>query len=107
MPLAPAPLTATKSWDEMLVEARAFYYDIALSTSPMHLKALMALLGDATDCMLFGSDCPNPPGQAIKYFAQQLEDQSDVDAQAVARNAAKLFPRLQLQRQLARSGARC
>lgn len=95
LPFAPSSFNPGKCRDEMLDEARMFYYDTALSSSPMHLKALVALLGEnGRDHVLFGTDFPNAPGKAIEYFTQQLEGQEDVDVDALRENGLKLFPRL-------------
>lgn len=94
MPFAPSSFNPGKGRDEMMSEARAFYYDTALSSSPMHLKALKALLGEeAKDHILFGTDFPNAPAQAIEYFTQQLEAQTDVGVEGLRDNGLKLFPR--------------
>lgn len=95
MPSAPASFKPGKSGEELLNEARWFYYDTALASSAMSLGALMALLGeDKRDHVLFGTDFPNAPDETIVYFTRQLEDQGDVDVAAVRGNALKLFPRL-------------
>lgn len=95
MPFAPAQFSSGKGGEEMMTEARSFYYDTALSSSPMHLKALMALLGEEyRDHVLFGTDFPNAPGKAIEYVTEQLEGQGDVDVEALRENGLKLFPRL-------------
>ena len=92
---APPSFSPGKSRDEMLNEARTFYYDTALSSSPMHLKALVALLGEeGKEKILFGSDYPNAGVNSIEYFTKQLEEQRTVDAALLGENAKKLFPRL-------------
>ena len=92
---APESFSPKKSRDDMLDEARMFYYDTALSSSPMHLKALMALLGEeGKDHVLFGSDYPNASVETVEYFTKQLEGQEDVEVAALAENARKLFSRL-------------
>lgn len=92
---APASFNPGKSREEMLAEARWFYFDTALSSSPMNLRALMALLGEQRkDHILFGSDFPNAGDEAIEYFTRQLEGQDVVDASMLGENAMKLFPRL-------------
>ena len=88
------PFSPGKSRDEYLQEARSFYYDTALSSSPMHLKALKALLGESQkDHLLFGTDFPNAPTDAIEYYTKQLEEQDDFDVDELRTNALKLFPR--------------
>ena len=95
LPFAPASFNAGKSRDEMLDEARSFYYDTALSSSPMALKALMALLEEeGKDHVLFGTDFPNAPTKGIEYMTTQLEGQDVVDVGGLRDNGRKLFPRL-------------
>ncbi|KAK3691313.1 hypothetical protein LTR37_018719 [Vermiconidia calcicola] len=97
LPHAPSSFNPEKSRDEMLNEARSFYYDTALSSSPMHLKALVALLGEVgKDHVLFGTDFPNAPVQAIEYFTNQLGRQCDVNDETLRENGLKLFPRLRI-----------
>ena len=92
---APSSFSPGKSRDEMLSEARWFYYDTALSSSPMSLQALMALLGEeGKDKVLFGSDYPNAGDKPIEYYTKQLEGQGVVDAESLGPNGKKLFPRL-------------
>lgn len=92
---APASFAPGKTRDEMLEEARWFYYDTALSSSPMHLQALNALLGEeCKDRILFGSDYPNAGDGPIEYYTRRLEGQEVIDAESLGRNGRKLFPRL-------------
>lgn len=92
---APASFNPKKPPREMIDEAKMFYFDTALSSSPMHLKALMALLGDqGKDRVLFGTDFPNAPTAAIEYFTAQLEGQNDLEVKVLRENGLKLFPRL-------------
>lgn len=95
MPHAPADINCGLSRDEILDLARRFYYDTALSSSPMSLGALRGLLGDeARGRVLFGSDFPNAPGESIAYFTQQLEDGGIVGVDELRVNALEVFPRL-------------
>lgn len=95
MCMGPVPLRIPKSSEEVLAEARRFYYDTALSSSPMHLSALASLLGPDLDHVLFGTDFPPAGVGAIEYFTAQLEGSGIVDKDHLRRNALKLFPRLQ------------
>jgi 6-methylsalicylate decarboxylase len=92
----PASMNSGKSTEEILEEATWFYFDTALSSSRMHLKALFELLKNGKeDHVLFGSDYPNAPVEAITDFTTQLEGQGDLlDVQSLRENALKLFPRL-------------
>jgi predicted TIM-barrel fold metal-dependent hydrolase len=94
MPHAPANINSGLSAEEILKLARTFYFDTALSSSPMVLKALNALIGQAgRDKVLFGSDFPNAPVESIGYFTRQLEE-SGADIGELRENALELFPRL-------------
>lgn len=95
MPYAPADINSGLGGDEIMALARSFYYDTALSSSPMSLKALYALLGsEARSHVLFGSDYPNAPEESISYFTEQLEASDDLDVEELRENALALFPRL-------------
>lgn len=95
MPFAPKDLNPGLSREEILMLARGFYYDTALSSSKMNLGPLMALLGEeGMGQVLFGSDFPNAPGESIGYFTRQLEDGGLVGMEELRENAVGLFPRL-------------
>jgi predicted TIM-barrel fold metal-dependent hydrolase len=95
MPFAPAGMNSGLSRDETLELARKFYYDTALSSSPMLLKGLFALLGkEGRGKVLFGSDFPNAPEGSIGYFTGQLEESGEVDVRELRANALEVFPRL-------------
>jgi predicted TIM-barrel fold metal-dependent hydrolase len=95
MPFAPAGMNSGMSRDEILELARGFYYDTALSSSPMALRGLVALLGEeGRGRVLFGSDFPNAPEGSIEYFTGQLEGSGEVDVRELRENALGLFPRL-------------
>ena len=93
----PVPLRLEKSSDQVLAEARRFYYDTALSSSPMHMSALTSLLGPDTDRLLFGTDFPPASMGAIDYNSVQLRKIEKFKVDALRTNALKLFPRLQNQ----------
>lgn len=95
--LMPAsPMTVGRSSEELLADARLFYYDTALSSNPATLKALFEI-ADPTH-VLFGSDFPNAPNDAIKYFTNLLQvtiSTVGINAEDLYyRNAITLFPRL-------------
>lgn len=95
LPHSPASFSPGLSRDELLEQAREFYFDTAAASSPMHLKALFALLGkEGKSHVLFGSDFPNAPTESIKYYTEQLAENGDYTAQNLAANALELFPRL-------------
>ena len=96
MCLGPPTLRLRKTPQEVLAEARCFYYDIALSSSPMHLSALNSLLGlDHLDRILFGTDFPPAGVDAIEYYLGQLLESKMISLEKLHSNALKLFPRLQ------------
>ena len=98
MCLGPATLRLKKTSEEVLLEARRFYYDTALSSSPMHMSALVSLLGpDHLDHILFGTDFPPAGVEAIDYFLEQLRENRVISLEKLSSNASKLFPRLQQQ----------
>ncbi|KAK5690649.1 hypothetical protein LTR97_012205 [Elasticomyces elasticus] len=90
------PMSTGKSRNDILDEARMFYYDTALASSPMALQALRELLGkDGEDHILFGSDFPNAPTASIEYMTDQLNSSKAFDVGSLRGNALKLLPRLQ------------
>jgi predicted TIM-barrel fold metal-dependent hydrolase len=80
---------------DALEDLQSFYFDTALSSSPAALPTLLAFA--LPGHVLFGSDWPFAPRQAVQYFANGL-DQYDLDPatrSAIERgNAHRLFPRL-------------
>ncbi|MCP2166225.1 amidohydrolase family protein [Goodfellowiella coeruleoviolacea] len=81
--------------EDTLAELRRFYFDTALTASPVSLPSLLAFA--APDHVLYGSDWPYAPTAAVEFFTGQL-DAHDLDAetrQAIERGTAEqLFPRL-------------
>ncbi|KAI3327493.1 hypothetical protein F4824DRAFT_518321 [Ustulina deusta] len=77
-------------------DARSFYFDTALSASPLQL----ALLKDFArpEQILFGSDFPYAPTPAIRHMDGLLDEYERKDADLVQSvstgSALKLFPRL-------------
>lgn len=95
MSLGPQGVRLNKTREEILEDARQFYYDTALSSSLMHIRALDALLGpEYQDHILFGTDFPPGGAEAIASFTDQLS--RNLDVEALRENALKLFPRLQV-----------
>jgi predicted TIM-barrel fold metal-dependent hydrolase len=75
-------------------ELRKLYYDVANSTNPSSMAALMSLV--PTSQMLFGSDFPYVPA-AVTANGLDHFGLSNSDLQAVNReNGMRLFPRLNL-----------
>jgi predicted TIM-barrel fold metal-dependent hydrolase len=75
-------------------ELKKLYYDVANSTSPSSMAALMNLV--PTSQMLFGSDFPYVPAavtaNGLDHFGLSASDLQAVNHE----NAARLFPRLSL-----------
>ncbi len=77
---------------------RRFYYDTALSTSPIGLASLKALVDPSH--ILFGSDCSFAPAPVVTsqtnaLFRMQLW--SEAEKQGINRDhALRLFPRFRL-----------
>jgi hypothetical protein len=89
---------------DTLTDFRRFYYDTALSGSPSALPSLLAFA--QPDHILYGSDRPFAPNNAVSYFTAGLDDHlahtpsgQNISAAIDHSNAAALFPRL------ARTGA--
>ena len=93
LPYMPKPLN--KSTEEIVEEARLFYFDTAISASEPTLRALLAFAKPGH--ILFGTDFPNAPNPSIEYFTQNLHA-FDMDRgtreQIYNKAALALFPRL-------------
>jgi len=80
--------------DEVLEDFRSFYFDTALSGSPAALPSLLAFASPGH--VLFGSDWPFAPQEAVAYFTGQLDAYRALDEsgrKAIDRDsAAALFP---------------
>ncbi|OTB08227.1 hypothetical protein M426DRAFT_8035 [Hypoxylon sp. CI-4A] len=83
-----------KSPEEFLEEASSFYFDLALSATPLTLD--LSLKFAKPDHVLFGTDFPYAPKKTIERYANAL-DHYEMDEEtrySVSRGAAvKLFPR--------------
>ncbi|KAL9084564.1 MAG: hypothetical protein Q9165_007989 [Trypethelium subeluteriae] len=93
LPLLPKPVGFSR--EQIIEQAREFYFDTAISANPVTLKALFEFAKPGH--VLFGSDFPNAPNEAITYFTQQLDTYplSESDRREVESGAAlELFPRL-------------
>jgi 6-methylsalicylate decarboxylase len=91
--LATADPARTK--EDLTAEYRTFYFDVALSTAPATVAALLAFADP--NHVLYGSDFPFVQPADVAFFTAQF-DHAELGAslrQAVNRdNAAALFPRL-------------
>lgn len=93
LPLMPKAIG--KTTEEILDEARGFYFDTAISSHAGTLTALFLLAKPGH--VLFGTDFPNAPTKGIEYFTKQLEsyDMEPKQREEVYNEAAlELFPRL-------------
>ena len=70
LPLTPSSIG--RSTEEILEEACGFYFDTAISSSPVTLKALFEFAKPGH--VLFGTDFPNAPSPGIQKFTQLLEE---------------------------------
>ena len=89
------PMTINRSTEEIVEDARTFYFDTAISSNPITMKALFAFAKPGH--ILFGTDFPNAPSVGIKYFTASLEnyDAAPEVLNEVFRGAAlEIFPRL-------------
>ena len=90
------PMTVGKSTEQMVDEASDFYYDTAISSNPATLEALFEIAKPGH--VLFGTDFPNAPRDAIERFTANLEGfnvQPETLAALFNKNALVLFPRLE------------
>lgn len=89
------PMTIGKTTEEILEEARGFYFDTAISSSPPTLDALFTFAKPGH--VLFGTDFPNAPTEGIDYCTKQLESyemESKQRGEVYSEAALELFPRL-------------
>jgi predicted TIM-barrel fold metal-dependent hydrolase len=80
---------------KLLAPIRRFYFDIALSSTPTAFPSLMSIA--ESDRVLYGSDFPFAPANAVKFMAKQYEKYNFSSAQRASidhANAETLFPRL-------------
>ncbi|MFQ6212454.1 amidohydrolase family protein [Bacillus mobilis] len=81
--------------DTYLADLRKFYFDTALSTSPVSLPSLLAF-ADPTH-IVYGSDWPYAPLPSVTHFSDEFDKYSDIsDEQRTSishGNAVRLFPR--------------
>jgi 6-methylsalicylate decarboxylase len=91
-----ANLTAPEITEKFLEYARTFYFDSALSASPLQLQLLSQFA--KPDHVFFGSDFPYAPTAAIKQMNGLLDAYAGTDAEFTTSlnygAALKLFPRL-------------
>jgi 6-methylsalicylate decarboxylase len=66
-----------KTNGEIFEEARKFYYDMVLSSNLGVLDLLLKFAKKGY--VLFRSDFPNTPNEAIRYYTKQLEGHFGVE----------------------------
>jgi len=91
----PASFDFHMSAEDMLEDAKSFYYDLALATGPEVLDLLLKVFPH--DRILFGSDTPYAAEGAVLAFNEYLNSyplSEDLRRKFAFENAAKLFPRL-------------
>jgi 6-methylsalicylate decarboxylase len=88
------PFVVNKITSEIIELAKLFYFDTVLSSNSGVLDLLLKFAKKGH--VLFGSDFPNSPNEAIKYYTEQLEGHSSeqVGKKITYENAFALFPRL-------------
>ena len=94
LPCMPADRNIGISREEIIDRAREFYFDTAVSANAVTLKALVEFAKPGH--ILFGSDFPNAPTEAIIRFTRFVEEQmpDGVAVEDLKENALRLFPRL-------------
>jgi len=79
----------------LLEQLRNFYFDTALSSSPAALPSLLAFA--KPDHVVFGSDWPFAPQEAVDYFTGGLDNYTAADEATHSKinrdNAAALLAR--------------
>ena len=82
--------------EEMVEDAREFYYDTALSAGDIPLMVLQAFA--KPDHILYGSDFPYAPAETIDYHTKALDEyhfrEGNLLQNINRKNALALFPRL-------------
>jgi predicted TIM-barrel fold metal-dependent hydrolase len=89
------PMSIGKSTEEIVEEARLFYFDTAISANPITLQALLTLAKPGH--VMFGTDFPNAPTPSIEYFTKNLGEfgmDEKTRKEVYYEGALELFPRL-------------
>jgi predicted TIM-barrel fold metal-dependent hydrolase len=92
--LASMPTGCRQTRNEMIEAAREFYFDTALSGNAITLPALLAFAKPGH--VLFGSDFPNAPREAITQFTDYINSglSNDHHSHVCSQAGLALFPRL-------------
>ncbi|RDW59535.1 hypothetical protein BP6252_12622 [Coleophoma cylindrospora] len=92
VPRLPKTFGTTMTSEEIVEDAKTFYFDLALATSPQILDTLLKYV--PTDRILFGSDTPYAPDGAVYAFNKYLNDyplDEETRNKLAFGNAMKLF----------------
>ncbi|KAJ5661168.1 uncharacterized protein N7484_000540 [Penicillium longicatenatum] len=94
LPCMPEDRNIGVSREELLRRAREFYFDTAISANEVVMTALMEFAQPGH--ILFGSDFPNAPTQAIIQFTTFIDENlpDGLTTNDLKENALELFPRL-------------
>jgi predicted TIM-barrel fold metal-dependent hydrolase len=93
--LVHTPWANGRTEDELVEDAQSFYFDLALSSNPVQLPALLKFAKPGH--ILFGSDFPNAPKSFIEKMTKFLDDfeiDQDTRDEIYFGAARRLFPRL-------------
>ncbi|KAJ7347222.1 amidohydrolase family protein [Mycena albidolilacea] len=93
--LVHTPWANGRTEDELVEDAQSFYFDLALSSNPVQLPALLKFAKPGH--ILFGSDFPNAPKPFIEKMTKFLDDfeiDQDTRDEIYFGAARRLFPRL-------------
>jgi len=85
------------SAEDIVADIKSFYCDLALATAPEVLELLLKVFPN--DRILYGSDTPYAADGAVLAFNEYLNRYplgEELRKKIAFRNAAKLFPRLNL-----------
>jgi len=86
-------LAATPTVNSRLYHLRRFYYDTAISTSPIQMQALKTLVGSSQ--ILFGTDYPfgsaDPTAAALRQSGLAASELLDIDRNNILRILPKLI----------------
>lgn len=93
--LPKTPMSVGKSTEQIVEEAKMFYFDTAISSNKVTLPALLELAKPGH--VLFGTDFPNAPSESIEEFTSLLEAFEmgrDTKESVYWKGALELLPRL-------------
>lgn len=95
LPKLPPKFGVTMTKEEIIEDAKSFYFDLAMASSAEILGTLLEHFPN--DHLLFGSDTPYAPEQTVFEFNEYLNEYTltpELRRMLAFENAGKLFPRL-------------